>query len=240
MTRIKTIGLALIAVFAVMAVTAASAMAANSNPVLVKSNGEAVTNLSVTSSGGESFLQATAGTKAKIECKTEKSTGTATTKLEGNGMTSGSGTVTFTGCKNAAGKCSNKATGEITGTVSTLLVWVGSQANKTIGVLISILPYTGIAGSQNQLLSFKCSGVLIDVQGSLIALLSRKPGELFTTAILTANQAGGVQQDQTYTENGELLTNTLYSNEGGGAFAPAAEQIKSEETYGTSVKIIEN
>src|ERR1700691_2166285 len=155
MTRIKTIGLALIAVFAVMAVTAASAMGANSNPVLLKSNGEAVTNLSVTSSGGESFLQATAGTKAKIECKTEKSTGTATTKLEGNGMTSGSGTVTFTGCKNAAGKCSNKATGEITGTVSTLLVWVGSQANKTIGVLISILPYTGIAGSQNQLLSFK-------------------------------------------------------------------------------------
>jgi hypothetical protein len=65
--------------------------------------------------------------------KNETSSGTLSTKLEGPGMTSGSGTVKFTGCKTAAGGCENTGAAgskEITGTVSSLLVWVGKESGR--------------------------------------------------------------------------------------------------------------
>jgi hypothetical protein len=235
------IGLAIMAVFAVFAIAATSAVAAE-NPVLVNSAGGAVTNVEVKGTAGESFLQSTETGGPKIECTSEASTAKLTTTLTGTGMTSGSSTVTFKGCKSAAGKCKNTATeGEITGTVSVLLVWVGTEANKTIGVLISILPYTGTPGSQNGLLSFTCSGTLSDVQGSFIALTSRKLNELFTTGTLIARLKGeGKQEDKTYTENGITGTNTLYSKKGAGAPFESGEDIENAETYTTSVKVIEN
>jgi hypothetical protein len=70
MTRIKMIGHAVFAVCAVMAVTAASAMAAE-NPVLVKPNGEAVNNVSVSGvsvSGSLPTLETTATGAVKLEC----------------------------------------------------------------------------------------------------------------------------------------------------------------------------
>jgi len=245
MTRIKMIGLAIMAVFAVLAIAATSAMAAE-NPVLVKPNGEGVTNVEVKGTAGLSFLQSTEAGTPKIECETEASTAKLTTTLTGTGMTSGTSTVTFKKCKSPVnGKCKNTATeGEITGTVSVLLVWVGKEANKTIGVLISILPYTGTPGSQNGLLSFVCSGVLSDVQGSFIALTTTKLNEVNTKSTLIARLVpgvAGVQQDKTYTENGVTGTNTLYSKkELTGKPFESGEQIENEETYTTSVKVIEN
>jgi hypothetical protein len=251
MTRIKMIGLALLAVCAVVAVAAASAMAAE-NPVLVKSNSEAVTNVAVSGASVAATsptLQTTAVGSAKIECtKGETSSGKLTTKLEspGTGMTSGSGTVTFKGCKTAAGGCENTGAAgskEITGTVSILLVWVGKESNKTIGLLFSILPFNGTAGSGNQLLSFLCSGELVDVQGSFIALTNQKLNVASTKASVIAKaRAGAVghQEDLTYTENGVEGTNTLYSNANHGPFNVAAEEIETEETYSTIVKVIEN
>jgi hypothetical protein len=223
MTRIKMIGLAIVAVFAVMAVASASALAVE-NPVLVNSSGSAATNVSVTGKQtGTSVptLQTTAPGAAQVECASSESSATLNTSLAGTGMTSGNGTVTFKKCKTAAGKCANKGTEEITGTVSILLVWVGKESNKTVGILISILPFTGSPGSQNGLLSFKCSGVLVDVQGSFIALTNKALNVLSTTALLIAKATNGSQQDLTYTENGVTGTNPLYSNSGGGAFAKA-------------------
>jgi hypothetical protein len=244
MTRIKMIGLAILAVFAIAAIASAAASAAK-NPVLVNSKGEVVTNLAVTSKAinvatAIPTLQPVGG--AKIECKAETDSGKVSSTLEGTGMTSGTATVTFTGCESAAGKCSNTATsGEITGTVSTLLVWVGKESSKTVGVLVSILPYTGAGRGLNQLLKFTCgtAKVPVNVEGSFIALTSKALNELFTTAVLIAKQAGGVQEDKKYTENGIEGTNTLFSNSAGGAFVESGEGIESEETYTTSVKVIE-
>jgi hypothetical protein len=243
MTRIKMIGLAIMAVFAVFAIAATSATAAK-NPVLVNAKGEAGAFHVSGTSNGTSFLESSVEGTPRIECATEASTATLTTTLEGDGMTSGQSTVTFKTCKTSAGKCSNTATtGEITGTVSVLLVWVGKETNKTVGVLISILPYTGTPGSQNGLLSFVCSGTLSDVQGSFIALTNKKVlGAAFTVATLEAREKGkGKQEDKTYTENGVEGTNSLYSKTGlAGAPAEASETVENEETYTTSVKVIES
>jgi hypothetical protein len=241
MTHIRMFVMAMVAVFAVSVAASATAVAAE-NPVLVNSAGGPVTNLAVSGKdSATSFLQPTAVGAPKVECASETSSGTVSTTTSGTGMTSGTATVTFSKCKTAAGKCANKGTEEITGTVSTLLVWVGKESSKTVGVLVSILPYRGNPGSgTNQLLSFKCSGVLSDVEGSFIALTNRKLNEPFTTASLIAKQTAGVQEDQKYTENGIEGTNSLYSNAGGGAFGTSAENIENEETYTTSVKIIEN
>ena len=245
MTFIKIISLVVLAVCAVMAGTAASAMAAE-NPVAVNSSGGAITGVTVTGKSVAATvptLQTTSVGAAKIECtKGETSSGTLTTNLTGTGKTSGTGTVKFTGCKTAAGECENAGAGtkEVTGTVSTLLVWVGKESNKTIGLLFSILPYTGLPGSQNGLLSVICSGELIDIQGSFIELTKTKIGELSTSGSVIAQAASGMQEDLTYTENGKEGTNTLYSNQNHGAVNVAGMEIETEETYSTRVKVIEN
>jgi hypothetical protein len=246
MTRIRMIGLAVVAVLSVMALAATSASALNNeNPVLVKSNGEAASGVSVTGKAAKvSFLESSALGNGKVECETETSVGTLTTTLTGNGMTNGTGTVTFKKCKTAAGECQNAGEGtkEIKNTVSILLVWEGKENTKTLAVLLSILPYAGRPGvTGNNQVSFLCSTKLVDVQGSFIALTNRVVNELFTTLKLLAKQVSlGHQEDLTYTENGVSTTNTLWSREEAGAFALASENVENEETYSTSVKVIEN
>jgi|ERR1700677_3702631 len=242
MTRIRIIGLALGVVFAVMVVASASALAAE-NPILVNSSGVAF-NGTVTGESKAGFvptLQTTATGAAQIECTASKGKGTVTTTKTGTGMTSGVGTVTFTGCKTAAGKCGNTATtGEITGTVSTLLVWVGKESAKKPGVLTSILPFTGANRGQNALLSFTCSSELVDVEGAFIAASSRALNEKFTTAIGVANATEGKQELTEYTENGKEGTNTLYSNQNHGAFSKAGESGEGLGTFSEEVEITEN
>jgi hypothetical protein len=244
MTRIRMVGLALSAVFAVMIIASASALAAE-NPVLVNKSGAAF-NGTVTSeqvTGTEPTLQTTATGAAQIECTTEKDKATFTTTKTGTGMTTGVAKVTFTGCKiPVTGKCENTATtGEITGTVSTLLVWIKKESEKKPGILISILPYTGAGRGLNALLSFTCATQLVDVEGSFIAKSSREAlNEKFTTATLIAKSSSGKQELTEYTENGTEGTNTLFSNQNKGPFAKAGEGIESAETYSEEVEIAEN
>jgi hypothetical protein len=250
MTRIRMVGLAVVAVFAVLGLAAASATALNNeNPVLVKSNGGAVSGISVKGkSAGDAFLRSALTGSTSIECSSEESVGTLSTTLTGNGMTSGTGTVVFKKCTiGTFAKCRNGVNaGEIVTTVSLLLVWEGKENSKTLAVLLSILPFAGLPGvTGNNQVSFLCSGTLIDVQGSFIALTNRKVNELFTTLNFEARErsgAGGkgVQEDLTYTENGVSTTNTLWIREGTGAFVTAGEEVTNEETYSTSVKVIEN
>jgi len=239
MTRIRIVGLLIIAVFALTAFASAEALAAG-NPVLVKAGTKAGYNGTVTGKAGTSFLQPTATGAAKVECASEESASTLTSTTVGEGMTSGTSTVTFKKCKTAAGKCANKGTEEITGTVSVLLVWVGTAEEKKPGTLISILPVSTKPGEgKGQLLSFKCSGELVDVESTFIASGSRGLNESFTEANLIAEQSGGVQKDKKYTENGKSGENHFWSDQGGKAFGESAEMITNEETYPASVELIE-
>jgi hypothetical protein len=239
MTRVSMAGLALLAAFALAAFASATAFAAE-NPTLLDSRGEAVSTV-VTSKAETSELQLSGG-GTKIECSTELDSDTVATSKTGDGKTSGTATVTFKGCKTAAGKCQNTAaTGEITGTVATLLVWVGKETEKKPGTLVSILPLSTKPGNgKGGLLSFTCSGSKVNVEGSFIALTSRSLYEEFTTATLLARQSGGAQEDKKYTENGKEGTNTLFASSAGAAFVEAGEGIESEEAYKQKVKILEN
>jgi len=243
MTRIRMVGLALCAVFAVMIVASGSALAAE-NPVLVNSSGAAFNGTATSSSAGTArvpTLQTTATGAAQVECSAEADKTTFTTTKTGTGMTNGVSKVTFTGCKTPAGKCENTATtGEITGTVSVLLVWIGKESTKTPGVLISILPYTGAGRGLNALLSFLCSSRLVDVEGSFIAGSNKALNAKSTASRLIAKSEEGKQEFTEYTENGKEGTNTLFSNENKGAFSKAGEAIESNETYSEEVETTEN
>jgi hypothetical protein len=244
MRCIRMFGLTAVVVLAVAASSSGVALASQ-NPVLVTGGGGAVNNLEVTSkskSGTEPTLQTTGG--QKVTCKEEIDSGRVTTTLAGEGMTSGTATVTFTGCESAAGKCKNTNTsGEITGTVSTLLVWVGKESEKKPGILVSILPFTGAGRGLNQLLQFRCgtAKIPVNVEGAFIALTSSTlDGAASLKLTLIATQAAGVQVDKKYTENGRELLTFLYSSSNGGAFEESGEGIESEETYGEAVHIVEN
>jgi hypothetical protein len=240
MIRNGTVWLAFMVGSAIAMMVSATALAAK-NPVLVKSNGEAVTNLAVTGKSLTEPMSETVG-GAKISCRAATGTGNVSTTLAGDGMTSGTGTVTFTGCESAAVKCENTATsGEITGTVSTLLVWIGKESSKTIGILTSILPFSGAGRGKNALLSYKCgtAKVLVDVEGAAIGSTNRRLGEAFTQGIGIAKSSGGVQEDQAYTENGVEGSVSYFSSEGGGAFEQSAGSGETETAYGTIVKVIE-
>ena len=242
MTRIRMVGLAAVAVLAVMIVVSASALA--ENPVLVTSSGAAFNGTATSKSvaGTTPTLQTTATGAAQVECPSgEVDNTTFTTTKTGTGMTNGVSKVTFTSCKTAAGKCENTATtGEITGTVSVLLVWIGKESTKRPGILVSLLPYAGAGRGLNALLSFTCSSQLVDVEGSFIAGVKQGLNELSTTGTLIAKATEGKQELTGYTENSEEGTNTLFSDQNHGAFAKAGEEIESEETYSSSVDITEN
>jgi hypothetical protein len=241
MTRIKMTGLAITVAFGLMAAASASAIAAE-NPVLVNSAGGAVTNLIVSGKDSAiSFLQPTSVGAPKVECASAEGSGTVSTTSVGTGETFGTGTVTFKKCKTAAGKCSNKGTEEITGTAATLLVWLGKESEKKPGILSFAAPQSGTPGNgKGTLLSFKCSGVLVDSEGGFLSLINRALGESFVVGLSIARQVAGAQEDQRYTENGIEATDSIFTSSGGGAFGPAGEEAESEGTFSTVVKIIEN
>jgi hypothetical protein len=244
MRLIRIFGLTVIVVLAVVARSSTVALASE-NPVLVTAGGGVVTNLDVTSknaSGSEPALQTTGG--EKVACKGETDSGKVTTTKAGEGMTSGTATWTFTGCESAAGKCKNTNTsGEITGTVSILLVWIGKESEKEPGILVSILPFTGAGRGLNALLSFVCGSALrkTNVEGAFIALTSSTlNGAASTKSALIATQTTGAQKDKKYTENGKEALVNLFSSWNGGAFEESGVELESEEAYAESVHIVEN
>jgi hypothetical protein len=241
MTRIRMVGRALTVVIAIIAVATAAAEAAE-NPVLAKPNGEAITNVTATGlATGEAFAESSGGSRAKVECSSSEGTGTVSTTLSGTGETSGIGTVTLKGCKTSAFKCANRGTSEITGTVATLLVWLGKESAKTVGILTYTAPQSATPGNgKGGLLSFKCSGELVDVEGGFLSLVNRTLNQTFTEGTATARQSDGIQQDKTYAFNGIEGTDSRFSNEGGNSFSQLRYEGEGEGEFSTVVKIIEN
>jgi hypothetical protein len=103
MTYIKRTGRALMVALAIIVVEPAAAEAAK-NPVMVNPKGEAVTNLKVTADSGTVSVVSTAPSGAMLDCEPSEGVGTLSTRPEGTGETSGTGTVTFKGCKTGAGE----------------------------------------------------------------------------------------------------------------------------------------
>jgi hypothetical protein len=241
MTRIKIIPLALSTVFVVVALASATARASE-NPVLVTSTGAAFNGTVSAKSLTGTTLSGTGAGDAQIECATDSGSGTVVTTKTGEGRTSGTGTDTLTGCKTAAGKCQNTSkSGEITGTISVTLVWLGKESEKKPGILTSILTLSSSPGNgKGALLSFLCSSELVDNEGAFLASLSRELNEKFTTIGVTAKQSGGIQDDKEYTENGKTGTDTLFTSVNHGAFDASGREGEGEATYSESVEMTEN
>jgi hypothetical protein len=149
MSRIRIIGLALVAVFAMSAVAVSSASAAK--PFFT------VEKVKFSSKGGSAVLSA-AGNEVKCESS------------ENKGATVGAGpeakkvekvTVVFKGCKKGAENCQSGTTaGEIkTGVLAGVLGYnKGGKATPSVGLQLT-------PGSGEKFVKFKCGGLSVEVSG---------------------------------------------------------------------------
>jgi hypothetical protein len=96
------------------------------------------------------------------------------------------------------------------------------------------------SNGKGTLLSFKCSGVLVDLEGAFLSSGNVLLGESFSVDVATATHHEGQQNDQLYTENGIEATDSVYSSAGGEAFGEAGRKGESGTTFSTAVKIIRN
>lgn len=223
MTRVRTLAIALMAVFALCAVSAAAASAAL--PELVNAKGEALVKKKFTdASEGETKLESKSG--LTVTCKAAKSTGEST-----GTKTSAHNIVTFTGCTSSFGGSCNtkgKAAGEIvTNELSGEIGYV-NKANKEVG--LELHPTSGTVFA-----TFECGAFLKnEVRGSIIGALTPINKKVKTTEHFTVKYEKGAEkgtQKITKFEGGS--EDVLESSLDGGSFEKANEQatgtIKFEE-----------
>lgn len=227
MTRIRMVGLALVAMFAFSAYAVAFASAAED--LLQLAGGGSATGVAFTSKtepGAVPVLQSVkAGTK--ITCTAEKNIGTIT------GPKTSESVVTFTGCESSVSgkKCQSASTsGEIVSSVVTK-IGVISSSKAEYGVLIEPSPPA----------KFECGTAFkTEVKGSFITSILKLNGgavELnkpFTTWDISGKQTKGVQSILSFEGGGNEL---LESAENGGTFEMAGEEIEALETYSKSLEI---
>jgi hypothetical protein len=200
MRRIRIIGLALVAVFALAAVAAATASAAA--PEFVPANGKFPVSVKFTSGAGT--LEAEGG--HTVSCKHDSGAGT----IE-NAKTIAKAVIKFTGCTtNIIGedecKTAGKAKGEIvTNTLAAKLVFDNKE--KTSVALLA----ANEKGPAELYAEFECLGLeTIKVKGSVLLLVTTL--NTSTNLIKTsAKQTGGKPEDTSYwNEAGtELLTDKM-------------------------------
>ena len=241
MKRIRMVGLALVAVFA-MSVVASTASAAG--PVFytkAELGSVAPTHIKFTATIGAAFLEGNKS-KSKISCTDLAGSGagavgeTVSAKVAENNVT------TFTGCKTGELNCTSA--GSPTGTIVTksLKAFLGDVAlGKTAGERL----YSQTEGrGAGKLAEFECGEgiVKVVVTGSVIGSLSGssgkvvKEGKFATTQKLTFTEAGGIQKYTIFAagtgeegEKAEQLTSTINgSPENGGQSVIAT--IKAEGT----------
>ena len=165
MKRIRLMGLALIAIFALGAFASASAFAENPEilPVPTKE-----VPLTFTGTSTEAVLQATKEAN-KVKCAKNKDTGEFTTQ------DAGKVSIDFEGCETKGASCTSPgdAKGVILVEGVTELVDVLPTATLDLGILITP---TAIGGG---VLKFECSGVFtVEVKNSLIGVVDNTKGEL--------------------------------------------------------------
>jgi hypothetical protein len=216
MHRLKLVGLALIAVLAVGVTTAASAMAALPEVLLL---------------GTEKFPVAFEGTSGKgklvtvggkeIKCTKGKNSGSVT------GAKTGTATLTFEGCESSGFKCNTagKGAGIVESTGSTTLVF---DSLTTLGVaeLLAVNETT-----------IECTSLVkIKVKGNILLLVLPINSEV-TVITFDVSQTGGKPTDSTYWEGGVEKHPQLLTSINGGAFEESGDT--SEENKATTAKMIE-
>jgi hypothetical protein len=226
MTRIRMVGLALVAVFAFSAFAVASASATEVE--LTSETGGSATGTSFTSkqvSGSKLVLQSVkAG--SKITCTAETSAGTVT------GPKTAYTTVIFTGCESSVSgkKCQSGSTsGEIVSKVSSKLGVITTSPGE-YGELITPSPAA----------TFECGAAFKqEVKGSFIAsILKLNGGSVtletpFLNFVLSGKQTSGVQSILKFEGGGNEL---LEDAENGGAAEMAGEEIEVLQTFNKKVE----
>jgi len=191
--RIRTLGLCLVAVFAVGALASAAASAAK--PELVNSKKEALpAGTKFTSTSGAGTFETKSG--RKVTCEKDTNSGEIT------GPKTDTAKITFTGCSTVhiiTVKCKTEGakTGEIILTGNSKLVWLNEKA-ETVGLDI-VIPST---------LKIICeafgSKETLTVKGSTVCPLSPL-NKLTTKLTLSCKEKGGIQEPSAYEEGGKLI-----------------------------------
>jgi len=217
MKRMRLMGLALVAIFAI---SVASASAAQPEYYGVAAVGSPVANQKIEGTTGAAFLEGKTS-HAKITCTAGKFTGEVT-----GATTAAHNVTTFTGCEASGLKCKSTSPVGAEGTIIT------KELESVLGNVTATLPGErlfgpgagGVEPKTAILAEFECGGglVKVSVTGSLIGTLSgasgKTPaeGKFAASSKLTFAEAGGAQK---YTK--------FLAGECGGAGNCGPEQLTS-------------
>lgn len=235
MIRLRTLGLALVAVFAMSAVAAGSASAKTcaelgfTNPCLVNAAGTGVKGVMKTESKAVSKLETKSG--KIVECTSNKGESTPTT---GSAKHVEKATVTFAGCKGEGLKCANQGTEEIkTNSLEGEIGYI-SAAEHTVG--LDLWPSSRTAKEREKgkkeflalFVTFTCGGfVKNEARGSVIGKMTPVGNTLQTTFTLTYSKKGtekGIQEFNKLENVEEGVPNQLESSIFGGGFEKSNQQ----------------
>ena len=221
MTRLQTLGVALIAVLALAAVAVSSASAATCT---TKPCFTGTFPNTYTSSSGAGTLETKSGTKVKCSSDSTEGgeiTGEKTGKLK---------SVVFKGCESSGFKCSTKgaASGEIkTVELETTLGYI-NKSTKEVG--IALKPKGG-----GDFVTFECTALVkVTVKGAVIGVMTPVNSETMKYT-LKFTQTGGKQTPQKF-EGGS--TDILESEiDGSGKFEESGEQTEDALTLAKTTKL---
>lgn len=217
MKRIRIVGLALVAVFA-LSVFAASASALE--PVFytkVEYGQTANTHIKFTGTLGAAFLEGQVS-KTKIECVK----GTATGEVTGPKTTENNVTL-FKECQTGGIPCKNQGSNEIL--VKTLKGELGEVKAGIPGQRL----FDQAGGKGAVLAEFECGGLPVKVKGSVIGQLSGaagntvSEGKFASSNKLTFAEAGGVQKWSKFL--GEAGSEQLESKAGAGEYEKGGQSV---------------
>jgi len=220
MKRMRMMGLALVAVFA-LSVAASTATAAPVYYTKVVFGGTSSAPIHFTGTLGAAFLEPT--NKSKITC----TGGTAIGEVTGP-TTSKKNITTFTGCEASGFKCNSAGEGE--GVIKT------KSLEGSLGGVTATLPGVRLfdegEGKGGKLAEFTCAGgaITVVVKGSVIGSLSGATAttvalaKFASTQKLTFAEANGIQKYSKFVE-GEVGTEQLESSTNGAAFEKSGQSV---------------
>jgi hypothetical protein len=221
MKRIRTMGLFLVALFAMSA--ALSATASAEPEFLTKVVVPEGAKIPIKGTLGAAFLEG-AVSKSKITC----TGGTSNGEVTGPKRTK-KNIPTFTGCETSGFKCQSGATEGVI---------ITNSLEGVLGGITSTLPgvrlFPEATGRGGELAAFSCAGgtIPVKVKGSVIgsasgaAGTSPETGKLLTTSKLTFAEAGGIQKYTSFVEGPEKgEKEQLESSVNGGAYEKSGQSV---------------
>jgi hypothetical protein len=228
MTRIRAVGLALVAVFALSAVTSA---AASANKPELEPKGKAFT-LTFTAKGGAATLEKSGGF-GNIKCTANTAKGTQTSAILDEV------TITFTGCKSSVGGACKSNGAPKTEEIKTVLLEslvVYAPTAKEVGVVLA--PNGSGLSTGEDIFTKKaftpvieCGGLVpvkVEVRNGVIGKIPNAELNAFKQTLVLdfTSPAVGTQTIEEYEKDAGCLVKAVHleANENGGAFAAADEK----------------